>query len=181
MQYHLWWYCDTANLKFQESNLNPDRFIESMNSFDTNHIFNDDKNLCQYDQNAIPSQIIPCYSYPVSLMNKNEIPIELTCYQAHLGLIMFLMSMKMLANMVRMWYSEVMPCYSYPASLSNQFWNPYRLIMVTSWSDSIYVPNEHGDIDQYGSFAIPSDIIMLYQSHPESLVNQNGILVDSSC
>ena len=25
-----------------------------MNSFDTNHIFNDNKNLGQYDQNAMP-------------------------------------------------------------------------------------------------------------------------------
>ena len=37
-------------------------------------------------------------------------------------------------------------------------------------SDSNYVPNEHEDIDRYGSFAIPSEM-MLYQSHPESLLN----------
>ena len=84
--------------KFQESNWNPD-------SFGTNYIFTNNKNLGQYDQNAIPSQIMPCYSYPGNLINQNEIPIELTCQQAHLGLIMSLMSMKMLANMVHIWYS----------------------------------------------------------------------------
>ena len=73
-----------------------------MDSFDTNHILTSNKDLGQYDQNAIPSQIMPCCSYPGNLINQNEIPIELTCQQAHLGLIMSLMSMKMLANMVHM-------------------------------------------------------------------------------
>ena len=36
--------------KFQESHWNPDGFIALMNSFDTNYIFNDNKNLGQYDQ-----------------------------------------------------------------------------------------------------------------------------------
>ena len=91
--------------KFQESNWNPDWFITLMDSFDTNYIFTNNKNLGKYDQNAIPSQIMPCYSYPGNLIDQNEIPIELTCQQAHLRLIMSLMSMKMLANMVHMWYS----------------------------------------------------------------------------
>ena len=64
-----------------------------------------------------------------------------------------------------------MPGYSYPASLVNQF---------EIFIDSNYVPNEHEDVDQYGSFAIPSKI-MLYQSHPESLVKQNEILIELSC
>ena len=46
-----------------------------MNSFDTNHIVNDNKNLGQYDQNSIPSQIMPWYSYPTSSMNQNVIII----------------------------------------------------------------------------------------------------------
>ena len=50
-----------------------------MNSFDTNYIFTNNKNLGQYDQNAILSQIMPCYSYPGNMINQNEIPIELTC------------------------------------------------------------------------------------------------------
>ena len=65
--------------KFQESNWNPDWFSALMDSFDTNYIFTNNKNLGQYDQNAIPSQIMPCYSYPGNLINQNEIPIELTC------------------------------------------------------------------------------------------------------
>ena len=62
--------------KFQESNWNPDWFIALMDSFDTNYIFTNNKNLGQYDQNAIPSQIMPCYSYPGNFINQNEIPIE---------------------------------------------------------------------------------------------------------
>ena len=107
--------------KFQESNWNPDWFIALMDSSGTNYIFTNNKNLGQYDQNSIPSQIMTCYSYPGNLIHQNGIPIELTCQQAHLGLIMSLMSMKMLANMVHMWYSEVMPCYRYPSSLLDQF------------------------------------------------------------
>ena len=52
--------------------------------------------------------------------------------------------------------------------------------MLTSSSGTNCVLNEHEDVDPYGSFAIPSEI-MLYQSHPESLVNQNEIVLDSSC
>ena len=108
-----WSICNTINdniviqliWKFQESNWNPDWFIALMDSFDTNYIFTNNKNFGQYDQNAIPSQIMPCYSYPGNLINQNEIPIELTCQQVHLGLIMSLMSMKMLAYMVHIWYS----------------------------------------------------------------------------
>ena len=40
------------------------------------------------------------------------------------------------------------------------------------------VPNEHEDVDQYGSFSIPSELV-LYQSHPESLVNENEIPVSA--
>ena len=52
--------------------------------------------------------------------------------------------------------------------------------MLTSSSGTNYVPNEHEDIDQYGSFTIPSELV-LYQSHPESLVNQNEILIELLC
>ena len=48
--------------------------------------------------------------------------------------------------------------------------------MLTSSSGTIYVPNEHESVDQYGSFSIPSELV-LYQSHPESLMNQNEILI----
>ena len=59
-------------------------------------------------------------------------------------------------------------------------WNPYWVIVLKSSSGTNYVPNEHKGVDQYGSFAIPSEL-MLYQSHPESLVNQNEILSELSC
>ena len=56
-------------------------------------------------------------------------------------------------------------------------WNPCWVIVLTSSSGTNYVPNEHEDIDQYGSFTIPSELV-LYQSHPESLVNHNEILIE---
>ena len=51
-----------------------------MNSFDTNYILNvNNKGLGLYDLYVIPSQIMKCYNYPVSLMNQSEIPIEILC------------------------------------------------------------------------------------------------------
>ena len=47
-----------------------------MNSFDTNYVRIYNKDLGQYDLYAIPSQIMPYYSYPTSLVNHNEIPFE---------------------------------------------------------------------------------------------------------
>ena len=52
--------------------------------------------------------------------------------------------------------------------------------MLTSSSGTNYVQNEHEDVGQYASFAIPSKI-MLYQSYPERLVNQNEIPIEISC
>ena len=49
--------------------------------------------------------------------------------------------------------------------------------MLTRSSDTNDVLNEHEDVNQYGSYAIPYEI-MLYESHPESLVNQNEILIE---
>ena len=43
---------------------------------------------------------------------------------------------------------------------------PYWVIVLTSSSGTNYVPNEHEGVDQYGSFSIPSELV-LYQSHPE--------------
>ena len=166
--------------KFQESKWNPDWFIALMDSFGTNYIFTNNKNLGQYDQNAIPSQIMPCYSYPGNLINQNKIPIELTCQQAHLGLIMSLMSMKMLANMVHMWYSLRWCHVTGILQVCLIIWNPYWLIVLMSSSESDYVPNEHEDADQYDSYTIPSKI-MPYQSYPKSLVNQNEIPSELSC
>ena len=55
-------------------------------------------------------------------------------------------------------------------------WYPYWVIVLTSSSATNYVPNEHEGVDQYGSFSIPSEFV-LYQSHHESLVNQNETLL----
>ena len=59
-------------------------------------------------------------------------------------------------------------------------WNPYWVIVLTSSSDTTYVPNEHEGVDQYGSFAIPSQK-MPCQSYHKSLMNQNEILIELSC
>ena len=53
-------------------------------------------------------------------------------------------------------------------------------MVLTSSTGINYGLNEHEDFDQYGSFAIPSELV-LCQSHPESLVNQNEILIELSC
>ena len=52
--------------------------------------------------------------------------------------------------------------------------------MLTNSSGTNYVLNKHEDVDRYGSFAIPSEII-LYEIYPESLVNQNEIFIELSC
>ena len=52
--------------------------------------------------------------------------------------------------------------------------------MLTSSSGTNCVPNKHEGVDQCGSFSIPSELV-LYESHPESLVNQNEILIELSC
>ena len=57
---------------------------------------------------------------------------------------------------------------------------PYWVNVLTSSWGTNYVLNEHEGVDQYGSFSIPSELV-LYQSHPESLVNQNEIPVELSC
>ena len=59
-------------------------------------------------------------------------------------------------------------------------WYPYWVIVLTSSSGTNYVPNDHEGVGQYGSFALPSDL-MLCQNHPESWVNQNEILIELSC
>ena len=58
-------------------------------------------------------------------------------------------------------------------------WNPYWVIVLTSSSGTNYVPNEHEDVDQNGSFAIPSEIEP-WLIYPVSLGNQNEIPADLS-
>ena len=45
----------------------------------TNYVPNEHEDVDQYDSYAIPSKIMPCWSYPESLVNQNEIPVELSC------------------------------------------------------------------------------------------------------
>ena len=59
-------------------------------------------------------------------------------------------------------------------------WYPYWVIVLTSSSGTNYVPNEHEDIDQYGSFTISSKV-MPYQSHPASLVDLLDKLIELLC
>ena len=73
-----------------------------MSSSDTNYVPNEHEDADQYDSYGIPSKIMPFQSYPKSLVNQNEILIELSCSRAHLGLIMSLTSMKMLTNMAHL-------------------------------------------------------------------------------
>ena len=73
-----------------------------MSSSDTNYVPNEHEDAEQYDSYAIPSKIMPYQSYPKSLVNQNEILIELSCERAHLALIMSLTSMKMLTNMAHL-------------------------------------------------------------------------------
>ena len=85
-----------------------------MDSFVTNYILTNNKNLDQYDQNAIPSQIMPCYSYPGNLINENGIPIELTSSSGTNYVLNEHGDVGKYGPYVIL--SEVMPCYRYPAS-----------------------------------------------------------------
>ena len=49
-----------------------------MSSSETNYDPNEHEDADQYDSYAIPSKIMPYQSYPKSLVNQNEIAIELT-------------------------------------------------------------------------------------------------------
>ena len=48
-------------------------------SSDTNYSLNDHEDIGQYGPHTIPSEVMPCYSHPASLVNQNEIPIDLLC------------------------------------------------------------------------------------------------------
>ena len=50
-----------------------------MNSSGTNYVLNGHDDVDQYDSYAIASTTISCENYPESLVNQNEIPIELLC------------------------------------------------------------------------------------------------------
>ena len=71
----------------------------------------------------------------------------------------------------------MMPCfiYIYSASIVNHIKTPVNLITgLPDTSNKKHVLNEHGDFDQYGSCAIPSEIMQCH-TYPTSLVNQHEI------
>ena len=80
------------------------------------------KNLGQYDQNAIPSQIMPCYSYPGNLVNQNDIPIWVNMLASSSGTNYVLNEHEDVGQYgPYVILSEVIPGYRYPASLLDQF------------------------------------------------------------
>ena len=122
----------------------------------TNYVPNEHEDVDQYGSFTIPSEIMPCESYPVSLVNQNGIPVDLSCQDAHLALFMSLASIKMLTNMA-LWDAIWDNAISKPSwKFREPKWNPYWVIMLTSSSGTNYVPNEHEDVDQYDSYTIPS-------------------------
>ena len=70
----------------------------------TNCVLNEHEYIGQYGSYVILSEVMPGYSYPASLVNQFEIFIDSLCEQAHLTVIMSLMSMKMLTNMAPLQY-----------------------------------------------------------------------------
>ena len=65
--------------KFGESKWNPYWIIVLPSSSGTNYVPNEHEDADQYDSYAIPSKLMPYQSYPKSLVNQNEILIELSC------------------------------------------------------------------------------------------------------
>ena len=50
-----------------------------MSSSNNNYFLNEHEDIDQYGPYVIPSELMQCNSYTVSLVNQNEIPIELSC------------------------------------------------------------------------------------------------------
>ena len=50
-----------------------------MSASGTNYVFNELEDADQYGSFAIPSKIMSWQSYPVSLVNQNEILFDLSC------------------------------------------------------------------------------------------------------
>ena len=50
-----------------------------MSSSESDYVSNEHEDVDKYGRFAIPSEKMPCLSYPVSLVNQNEILNELSC------------------------------------------------------------------------------------------------------
>ena len=70
----------------------------------TNYVLNEHEDFDKYDPYAIPSEVLPCSSYLASLVNQTNIIIDLSCWRAHLAVIMSLTDMKILTNITHMEY-----------------------------------------------------------------------------
>ena len=51
----------------------------STSSSDTSYVPDKHEDVDQYGSFMIASKIIPCWNYPESFVNQNEIPVELLC------------------------------------------------------------------------------------------------------
>ena len=100
------------------------------NLFGTHYVLNEHGNFDQYGSFAIPSKKMLYQSYPESLVNQYEIPIELSCWWTHLALSMSLMSMKLLANITHMQYHAQLPLIMSLTSM--KIW-PIWFICNTIW------------------------------------------------
>ena len=77
--------------KFGESKWNPFWFIVLTSSFGSNYVLNEHEDFNRYDPYgpyALPSEMLPCYNYPASLLNQDEFLTDLSSQQAHPALIM---------------------------------------------------------------------------------------------
>ena len=65
--------------KFDVSKWNPYWLSTIMNSTGTNYVIKEHEDVDWYDSFVIPSKIMPYQSYPESLVNQHQIPIDLLC------------------------------------------------------------------------------------------------------
>ena len=68
----------------------------------TNYVLHKHEDVNQYDPYSIPSKIMPCYSFPESLVNQNEIPVDLSRERFQPAQIMSITSTKILTNMAHL-------------------------------------------------------------------------------
>ena len=154
--YHLGWCHVTAILQASLINWNPYWLIVLTSSSDSNYVPKEHEDVDQYDPYAIPSEIMPCQSYPEIKMKSlltyrvNELTWHSLCpYRAW-----------------RFWpiwliYNTIQDkdILKPPYKFGESKWNPYWVIVLTSSSGTNNVPNEHEDVDQSDPYAIPFEIM----------------------
>ena len=164
--------------KFGESNWNPDWVVALIDSFGTNYVLNDHENLGQYDLcaiyilSAIPSQIQLSFMLGESKWNLYWLIMFTSSFGINHAWRCW--SIGPICNAIQ---ENAMFKLSWKFGQSK--WNPCWLIILTSSYGTNYVFNGHEDFDQYGSLAIPSEIMPCY-SYPANLVNQNWVIVLTS-